>query len=105
MANIIKYLEKEMEKGNTLISVYGEIVNREKLERDLKKSYVVALKNGDIDFNVSFPEYSSEVIAKNYGELKTFIDVLYRNNFLFNPETPDMPEPQDEFPKKKYHNK
>ena len=56
MANIIKLLLKERERGNRYIMPGGDIVPREKLEKVFKVEYVKALKAGELDAEKSYAE-------------------------------------------------
>ena len=56
MANIIKLLEKERERGNRYIMPGGDIVPREKLEKVFKVEYVKTLKAGELDTSKSYAE-------------------------------------------------
>ena len=64
MANIIAYMRKEVEKGNTLMDKKGNFINPEKLENTLRKSYVNGLKDGSITFEKPFAEYQNEEIER-----------------------------------------
>lgn len=94
MANLVKILQKEYNKGNTLIRKDGEIVSRERLENSLRKAYVSALKNGEFDFNVSYPEYAIEEISKLFIDLNQFIDTLVDIGLIVI-EKPELPEPAE----------
>ena len=66
MANIIAYIRKEAEKGNTLMDAKGNFINPEKLENSMRKSYLAGLKNGSISFDKPFAEYQNNEIEKTY---------------------------------------
>ena len=93
MANIYKMIEKEIEKGNTLVSTGGDFLNADKLETSIKKSYVEALKKGEIDFNVSYPEYKESAL-KTYTEANEITKALLEKGILVNYPLPEMPEPE-----------
>ena len=60
MANIIKLLLKERERGNRYIMPGGDIVPREKLEKVFKVEYVKTLKAGELDTSKSYEEFFEE---------------------------------------------
>lgn len=60
MANIIKLLLKERERGNRYIMPGGDIVPREKLEKVFKVEYVKTLKAGELDTEKSYAEFFEE---------------------------------------------
>lgn len=66
MANIIAYIRKEVEKGNTLMDKKGNFINPEKLENKMRKSYVAGLNNGSVSFEKPFAEYQQNEIEKTY---------------------------------------
>ena len=92
MANIIAYIRKEAEKGNTLMDKKGNFVNPEKLENSMRKSYVAGLKDGSISFEKPFAEYQQEEIEKLYIPVSAF--ELGATAFFEPPTTEEtMPDP------------
>lgn len=75
--NIIKALEKEIDKGNDFTLANGEIVDREKLEKIAKKNYLELAKAGDIDIaETSFEEYFTDFCTNEVSrteELTIFV--------------------------------
>lgn len=47
--NIIKSLNKELEKGNTIVTPNGTVTSPDAMENILKKSYISDLKTGAVD--------------------------------------------------------
>ena len=96
MANIIAYIRKEAEKGNTLINTKGDFVSPEKLENSMRKSYLQGLKNGSVSFDKSFAEYQQSEIEKSFLTVSAFEKVLLTTGF-FEAEEPTvcMPDPQE----------
>ena len=76
MANIIKMLEKEVEKGNILINRHGDLVSLQKVRELLKKDYLKGLKAGTINFDVSFDVYETTTIDSDFLDLPHFITKL-----------------------------
>ena len=66
MANIYTIIQKEVEKGNTLVDRAGNFINPAKVEVMAKKSYLADLKNGVIPFDKSFTDYHRDIIEFGY---------------------------------------
>ena len=94
MANIFTILQKEVEKGNTLMNSKGEFINPEKLENSMRKAYLVGLKNGSVSFKKSFDEFQQDEIETNFTPVSVVERELKVCGF-FNFDVPDMPEPQE----------
>lgn len=61
MANIISFIEKSVEKEETLIDIDGNLFTPEKVKSILKKEYQTGLKDGTIDMeSTSFKDYEVE---------------------------------------------
>lgn len=74
--NLLKTLEKEMEKGNYYVTEKGELVNLDKLEEKLKKDYITGAKKGEIDvITVSFSNYFEEC-KKGLLEVEEIINLI-----------------------------
>lgn len=92
--NIIKTLEKEMEKGNDYILPNGVIGNEEKLQDELRKSYTKGMKDGSIDImETSFKQFVGDVTVDilTVQELLEYIT----SEPIENEEPSDNVEPTD----------
>lgn len=98
MANIIAYIRKEVEKGNTLMDKKGNFVNPEKLENKMSKAYVTGLNNGSVSFEKPFAEYQQDEIEKLFIPVSAFESNLYYSGLLQADVLEDMPEPCDSVP-------
>lgn len=93
MANIIAYIRKEVEKGNTLLDTKGNFINPEKLENTMRKSYLAGLKNGSVSFEKPFAEYQQDEIEKMFIPSAHLMSEITK---VFCYEVPNsMPEPQE----------
>lgn len=107
--NIIKFLEKEMEKGNLFITAKGDIVNNDKLNEGLKKQYVNEARAGKLDVTeVSFAKYAEEK-AHTGGYISTTSILENVKALITNPDTTkpvcEDPEPfEEDLPQTPYHN-
>lgn len=96
--NILKSLEKELEKGNKFVLSNGVILSKEKLEDKLMKDYTKAMKDGSIDImKTSFKDFVE--IETSYildvEELLAFIVGEVYNDDTTDGEVADNVEPTD----------
>lgn len=71
--NILKSLNSEKCKGNTLISPNGDVMTKEKAVDIIQKMYKNGVKSGDIDFTiVTYKDYETEQL-KGYKSIDYFI--------------------------------
>ena len=76
--NIIKSLQKEIEKGNTLINKStGAVLNTDKIKENIKKDYIKALKDGSLSFEVSFEEFTTATIDSDYLTVTSVLSMFY----------------------------
>lgn len=95
MANIISYIRKEAEKGNTLMDNKGNFINPEKLENSMRKSYLAGLKNGSISFEKPFAEYQQNEIEKTFipfGGIERVLQLFIETGYIDTDSV--MPEPE-----------
>ena len=95
MANIIAYIRKEQEKGNTLIDKQGNFLPEEKVNAKLKKSYLDGLKKGEIDFSKPFDSYCADEKESSYVNANEIIAKIEESLGITEPPL-DMPEPVQE---------
>ena len=74
--NIIKLLNKEQEKGNTIVTPKGLVTSPNAMENVLKKSYISDLKYGDVDVSISYAEYRDEFFAKDCIKVTEILTAL-----------------------------
>ena len=86
--NIIKSLNKELEKGNTIVTPNGLVTSPDAMENVLKKSYISDLKSGDVDVSISYSEYRDEFFANECIKVTEILSAL-RDTGAFEA----MPEP------------
>ena len=85
--NILKSLNSEKCKGNTLISCNGDVISREKAVEIIQKSYKNGVKSGDIDFTqISYKDYETEEL-KSYKSIDYFIGFFPGGNDTLDEET------------------
>lgn len=92
MANIIKLLEKERERGNRYIMPVGDIVPREKLEKVFKVEYVKTLKAGELDTEKSYAEFFKEFCE----QFLTVNDLIAAIHEALRDEEPEQDEKEPE---------
>ena len=62
--NLIKVLEKEIEKGNSIITHDGNTLSEEKFTQSLKKEYLKLARDGVLDIErVPFERFASDKIG------------------------------------------
>lgn len=74
--NIIKSLNKELEKGNTIVTPNGTVTSPYAMENILKKSYISDLKTGAVDVSISYAEYRDEFFAKECIKVTEILTAL-----------------------------
>lgn len=74
--NIIKSLNKELEKGNTIVTQNGLVTSPDAMENILKKSYINDLKSGDVDVSISYAEYRDEFLQKDCIKVTEILTAL-----------------------------
>ena len=74
--NIIKSLNKELEKGNTIVTPNGLVTSPDAMENVLKKSYISDLKSGDVDVSISYSEYRDEFFANECIKVTEILTAL-----------------------------
>lgn len=94
MANIIKILEREVEKGNRLVDSKGNLYSFEKVEVMSQKAYVSDLKNGTIPFDKTFKDYHNDILEE-YVTIPCIISNL-KDFIKYGNEQPDLNTPQKE---------
>lgn len=92
MANIIKLLLKERERGNLYIAHGGDIVPREKLEKVFSVEYVKTLKAGELDTTKSYDEFFEE-FCKQFLTVNDLITAIHEA--LGDEEEPKDKEPDN----------
>ena len=97
MANIIAYIRKEQEKGNSLIDTMGNFLPEEKVNTKLKKSFIDGLKNGEIDFSKSFDDYCAEEKESCYTSIEWLLAKIEESIGMGDGDiSEDMQEPVEE---------
>lgn len=94
--NIIKSLEKEIQKGNTLINKStGAVLNTDKIKENIKKDYIKGLKDGSFSFEVSFEEFATATIDSDYLTVTSVLSMFYvpLNDETIHPDV-EMNEPK-----------
>lgn len=74
--NIIKSLNNELKKGNTIVTPNGLVTSPNAKENVLKKSYISDLKSGDVDVSISYAEYRDEFLAKDCIKVTEILTAL-----------------------------
>ena len=98
MANIIKMLEKEVEKGNILINRHGDLVSLQKVRELLKKDYLKGLKAGTINFDVSYETFENTTIDSDFLDLPDFItrlQLVLNGDYVTVPTFPVCSDPAE----------
>ena len=95
MANIIKLLLKERERGNRYIMPGGDIVPREKLEKVFRVEYVKTLKAGELDTSKSYEEFFEE-FREQFLTVNDLIAAIHEA--LGDEEEPKDNEPEEKEP-------
>lgn len=75
MANIITFLEKEIEKSNLYVDRKGNTITPEKIETMAKKSYIQDLKSGAVHFGTTFESYHAGILS-DYVPVSVVIEVM-----------------------------
>lgn len=78
MANLKDIFAKERQKlqKGVLIEENGLITNEETVDKKLKKEYVDKLKNNELDFNLSYPDYYKTEVERRYIPLEEIENFL-----------------------------
>lgn len=71
--NIFKFLENQVNKGNTFVTYDGEIINSAKAETEAKKSYLIDL---DANKDITFEQYKKEWVDYNTVTTKDISEVI-----------------------------
>ena len=90
MANIKTFIKTNIEKGNKWLDVDGNILNKEKIEKLAKKSFMDGMKNNEVKDNVTLKQYTKDFTEKNFTVLE---EVLA----LFEPHE-EVSESESELP-------
>lgn len=71
--NIFKFLENQVNKGNTFVTYDGEIISSAKAELEAKKSYLIDL---DANKDITFEQYKKEWVDYNTVTTKDISEVI-----------------------------
>ena len=94
MANIYVLINREVQKGNTLMDRKGNFISPKKVEQMARKSYVSDLKTGSIPFEKTFNEYHIDIIESGYVPVSTVTRILEPlMNYGYVDTDSVMPEP------------
>ena len=75
--NIIKAIENEIKKGNTLIDKNGNFTNYEKARKNVLKSYTNSIKDGTIEpAEINYNDYEADVYEENYYKSEEMKDII-----------------------------
>lgn len=96
MANLKDIFAKERQKlqKGVLIEENGLITNEEIVDKKLKKEYVDKLKNNELDFNLSYPDYYKNEVEKRYiplEEIESFLKKYFNTKKEKAVEAPTEP--------------
>lgn len=93
--NLIKSIEKEIEKGNTLVLRNGNVVSEDYMINSLEKEYVKRARTGEVDVKkTTFEDFASEEMS-NTMEAQEVINFL-SNVLDEETEGEDEPQPRPE---------
>lgn len=73
--NILKALEKEREKGCTLVTSEGDIIKPDKVENTIKKVFLQEFNLGNCN-NTSFEDFRENYITNHFIKLDDFIKLV-----------------------------
>lgn len=86
--NLIKAMEKEIEKGNNLVLSNGNIVSEDYMMKSLEKEYLKRARAGELDVKkTSFEEFASEELANT---METQEVITFLHNVLVGNEEPTI---------------
>lgn len=80
--------------NGVLIEENGLITNEEIVDKKLKKEYVDKLKNNELDFNLSYPDYYKNEVEKRYiplEEIESFLKKYFNTKKEKAVEAPTEP--------------